>query len=165
MARILNLAERHNLTRVIKATTEQETDNIWETRRTISPALFRIKPRKINEDVCVPRTKLIEHLKRVDEVREKSGLMIANFGHVGDGNIHCNILFDDADAENAEKAVDSILKTVVELGGTISGEHGIGLSKARFLSLELSPPVIALMKKIKTAFDPEGILNPGKIWI
>ncbi|HDZ62157.1 MAG TPA: FAD-binding protein [Nitrospirae bacterium] len=140
---------------------------IWEARRAISPALYRISPSKINEDIVVPRSNIPDMLKSLKEIGIRHKLKIVNFGHAGDGNIHVNIMTDKKDVteyKNAERAVKDIFEAALKLGGTISGEHGIGLAKARYLGMELSHESISLMKGIKGIFDPKGIMNPGKIF-
>ena len=149
------------------AATPLEAEDLWKARRAISPALFRLRPNKINEDVVVPRDKIPETIERFQEIGRRLDLLIVSFGHAGDGNIHVNVMFDGKktdEKERAQKAVVEIFKTVLELGGTLSGEHGIGLAKAPFLTLELDPISLNLMKKIKDLFDPNHILNPGKIF-
>jgi glycolate dehydrogenase FAD-linked subunit len=152
---------------VKKAETLEEADNLWKARRAISPALFRLRPNKINEDVVVPRDKIPEAIERFQEIARLLDVLIVSFGHAGDGNIHVNVMFDGQkpeERERARQAKEEIFKTVLELGGTLSGEHGVGLTKAPFLSLELDPAALRLMKKIKNLFDPNHILNPGKIF-
>ena len=142
-------------------------DALWEARRSMSYALRASAPRKINHDVSVPRGRLGDLFRCIADLEQRHDLWIPSFGHAGDGNIHVNIMIDpgDADAvERAERATRELFEAVVLMQGSISGEHGIGFSKARYLPLELSPEVIALMRRVKTAFDPEGRLNPGKIW-
>jgi glycolate oxidase len=122
---------------------------------------------KINEDIVVPRSQIPAMVKWVDGLRKRSGLTIVTFGHAGDGNMHCNIMLDKRDNEalrKAEAAVEALFKKTIALGGTISGEHGVGVSKAPYLAMEIGREEIALMKRIKTSFDPKGILNPGKIF-
>lgn len=146
---------------------EDARENLWIARRAISPALYHIKPAKINEDIVVPRTKLTEMLKRLKKLSEKSGIKIVNFGHAGDGNIHVNIMVDKADKEEYEKGmglIEQIFKDTISLGGTISGEHGVGLTKARYIGMEMSKQEIEIMESLKKVFDPKGILNPGKIF-
>lgn len=146
---------------------EDARDNLWIARRAISPALYHIKPTKINEDVVVPRNKVTEMLKRLRTLSEKSGIKIVNFGHAGDGNIHVNIMVDKADKAEYEKGVslvEQIFKDTISLGGTISGEHGVGLTKARYIGMEMSKQEIEIMESLKKVFDPRKILNPGKIF-
>ncbi len=146
---------------------EDARNNLWTARRAISPALYHIKSTKINEDIVVPRNKVTEMLKRLRKLSEKSGIKIVNFGHAGDGNIHVNIMVDKADKEEYEKGlnlVEQIFKDTISLGGTISGEHGIGLTKARYIGMEMSAQEIEIMESLKKVFDPKKILNPGKIF-
>jgi len=142
-------------------------NNLWASRRALSPALYHIKPTKINEDIVVPRNKLTEMLRRLRTLSEKSGIAIVNFGHAGDGNIHVNIMVDKADEDEYQRGlglVEQIFRDTLELGGTISGEHGIGLTKAGYIDMELSERELKIMKSIKKVFDPKKILNPGKIF-
>jgi glycolate oxidase len=146
---------------------ENARDNLWAARRAISPALYHIKPTKINEDIVVPRNMVPEMLKRLRKLSEESGIKIVNFGHAGDGNIHVNIMVDKADKEEYVKGlslVEQIFKDTLSLGGTISGEHGIGLTKAGYIGMEISKPELEIMEAIKKVFDPKNILNPGKIF-
>jgi glycolate oxidase len=140
---------------------------IWEARRAVSPALYHIKPTKINEDIVVPRGRIPEMLRSLREISEKYKLIIANFGHAGDGNIHVNIMTDKNNKEEYQKAGEAlkdIFEATLKLEGTISGEHGVGLTKKPYIGMELSGTSIELMKAIKKGFDPEGLLNPGKIF-
>ncbi len=140
---------------------------LWEARRAVSPALYRISPSKINEDIVVPRSKIPDMLQSLKKISDKYRIKIVNFGHAGDGNIHVNIMTDKNNKEEyqrAEGAVTDIFDTALELGGTISGEHGIGLTKAEYIGKELSSDSLELMKAIKNVFDPKGIMNPGKIF-
>ncbi len=149
------------------AESEQEAATLWQAREAISPALFRLGPDKINEDIVVPRSRIPEMVKWIDELRRRTGLTMVTFGHAGDGNIHFNIMLDKKNKEmlnRAKAAIEDLFRQTIALGGTISGEHGVGITKAPYLAMELGSEEIALMKKIKTAFDPNGILNPGKIF-
>ncbi len=153
---------------VSMAEDEISRGKLWEARRALSPALYYISPTKINEDIVVPRNKITEMLKRLRYHSEKSGIKIVNFGHAGDGNIHVNIMVDKNNKEEYEKGiglVEHIFKDTLELGGTISGEHGIGLTKACYIEMEISDIQKYIMKSIKKVFDPKNILNPGKIFL
>jgi glycolate oxidase len=150
-----------------KAEDEDARNQLWASRRAISPALYQIRPTKINEDIVVPRNMVTEMLKRLRKLSEESGIKIVNFGHAGDGNIHVNIMVDKADNDEYTKGlslVEQIFKDTLSLGGTISGEHGIGLTKAGYIGMELSRKELEIMEAIKKVFDPKNILNPGKIF-
>jgi glycolate oxidase len=153
--------------RVSLAAGDEDRDRLWNVRRLLSGALKATGLLKINHDVVVPRGRVPGLFAVIDELRNSHRLRIAAFGHAGDGNIHVNLMVDRQDAQQRARAKDAeraLFQHVVALEGSISGEHGIGFAKAQYLGIELSPEVIALMKRVKTAFDPNGILNPGKIF-
>jgi glycolate oxidase len=153
--------------RVSLAASDEDRDRLWNVRRLLSGALKATGLLKINHDVVVPRGRVPELFAAIDELRHSHRLRIAAFGHAGDGNIHVNLMVDRHDAPQRARAKDAertLFEHVVALEGSISGEHGIGFAKAQYIGIELSPDVIALMKRVKTAFDPNGILNPGKIF-
>ena len=129
-----------------------------------SVALYNVRPFKISEDIAVPRGQLVTMIRRVREIGARYGLPTACYGHAGDGNLHVNLLFGTAE-ERAKSgaAVDDVLQAAIDLGGTITGEHGVGLAKRKFLAKEQSPQLIELQRRVKKAFDPENLLNPGKI--
>jgi len=165
--RIMNICKNNKAFDVRKAESEEEVDDLWSVRRSISPALYTISKGKVNQDICVPRSNLTRMLNKISEIGTKHEVKIVNFGHAGDGNIHINILIDPSvpeEMERAENAVGDIFKETVNLGGTLSGEHGVGNTKSKYLSLEVKPRELKLMKDIKTLLDPNGILNPGKIF-
>jgi glycolate oxidase len=142
-------------------------ERLWDLRRHLSPAVARIRPNKINEDVVVPRRRVGDYLEQVEALEAECGLPILCFGHAGDGNIHVNLMLDQADADEVargEVARERIFEIAVEMGGTISGEHGIGIMKSDVLNLALGPDAIDAMMAVKRALDPQGILNPGKIF-
>jgi len=143
-----------------------EADRLWQARRNLSQALYNVAPLKIAEDVVVPRSQIPTLIRALEAMRERMGIPILSFGHAGDGNFHVNLMIQDteADRHKAEVAVKEIFAEAIRLGGTMSGEHGIGLSKAPYLGMELSDDAIATMKRVKQLFDPKGILNPGKIF-
>jgi glycolate oxidase len=146
---------------------DAERDELWGIRRQVSLALRATGLHKINHDVVVPRGRIPELFDVVAELRRDFALTIACFGHAGDGNIHVNLMIrpDDAEARARAKQAERLLfERVVALEGSISGEHGIGFAKAPYLSLELDAAQIELLKRVKAAFDPHGILNPGKIF-
>ena len=141
-----------------------EAETLWAARRALSPALRTISNDKINEDVVVPVSRLPELIHALRGIAQKHAIPLVNFGHAGNGNIHVNLLpRDAAERACALTALPEIFRTVVALGGTLSGEHGIGLAKRDFLVDALDPAALALMRRIKTQFDPDGILNPGKL--
>lgn len=144
-----------------------ESAALWSVRKALSPALRKIAPKKINEDVVVPVSRLAELVASLEALAIATGLRIVNFGHAGNGNLHVNIMFDPVDPvqrEAAARALAAVFSAVLALGGTLSGEHGIGSEKMRFVSLELDATQMALMRTVKQVFDPHGILNPGKLF-
>jgi len=144
-----------------------ESEQIWKVRRLVSPSLRDVNPTKYNEDIVVPRSKVPDVIRRIDNIRQRLDIPIVNFGHAGDGNIHVNIMIDrevPGMDEKAHEAIEDIFRAALDLGGTMSGEHGIGLSKALYLPMELSAGQIRAMRAIKKALDPNNILNPGKIF-
>lgn len=142
----------------------REAETLWAARRALSPALRTISPDKINEDVVVPVSRLPELIAALRAIAQKHAIPIVNFGHAGNGNIHVNLLpRDDAEHARADTALPEVFAAVIALGGTLSGEHGIGLAKRDFLDHALDPGALALMRAIKAQFDPDGILNPGKL--
>ncbi|ASS90044.1 FAD-binding oxidoreductase [Aeribacillus pallidus] len=146
---------------------EAEKKEIWKARKLVSPAIVRIKPTKISEDATVPRSKIPQMCARLQEIRDKYNVHLVVFGHAGDGNLHPNIICDKNDKEEmrrVEQAVAEIFTAAVELGGTLSGEHGIGTMKAPFMEMELGPVGLDMMKRIKKVWDPNNIMNPGKIF-
>ena len=156
-----------NALEIRRAESEAEREDVWSVRRQLSLALRATGLLKINHDVVVPRGRVPALLDTVGDLARQYELRVASFGHAGDGNIHVNLMVDKSDAEElrrARQAERQLFERVVALEGSISGEHGIGFAKAPYLSVELSGDVIALMKRVKAAFDPAGILNPGKIF-
>lgn len=138
---------------------------LWQARRALSPALRQAAPGKINEDVTVPVSQIGTLVEHLEQVARTAGIRIVNFGHAGNGNIHVNLLYDPADAaetRRAHHALAAVFEAVLALGGTLSGEHGVGLSKRDFVARELDPTAVALMHALKRQFDPDNILNPGK---
>ena len=149
------------------AENEAEVANLWKARKAISPALFKYGPDKINEDIVVPRSRIPDMVRKINALKEETGLTMVSFGHAGDGNIHFNIMLDKNNKDElkkAEDAIEAVFDHTLELGGTISGEHGVGITKAPYMAKEIGHVEIDLMKKIKKVFDPKGILNPGKIF-
>lgn len=150
-----------------RAKDDNERNDIWFARRNCSQAINIYGNLKLNEDITVPRSKLPELLKRIGGVAEKYGVQVPCFGHTGDGNVHTNVMVvdraDPAQVESGHKAIEEIFKIAVELGGTLSGEHGIGISKAEFMPLAFTDAEMELFRSIKKAFDPNNILNPFKM--
>jgi glycolate oxidase len=145
---------------------EAERESLWKARRAISPALGHLAPTKINEDITVPRNKVPDIIRKLKDISSKYRLNIVNFGHAGDGNIHVNIMIDgknEDERRRADEAVGEIFKSTLELKGTVSGEHGIGITKSKYIKDELGATGIEVTKKIKKVFDPNNIMNPGKI--
>lgn len=144
-----------------------EAETIWDIRRACSRAMFALGDTKLNNDIVVPLSEMPALLRSVAEIRRRTGVPIAVFGHAGDGNLHVNIMFNGDNSrhrEHARGALGAVMDAVVDLGGAISGEHGVGLQKTPFLRQQLSEAEIAAMRAIKNALDPKGILNPGKIF-
>ncbi len=154
--------------RVIRAATREEEDRLWDVRRALSPAMKKYGTLKLNEDVVVPRSRVPELIEQIEEIGRRHQTFVANFGHAGDGNIHVNFMCereDPASIERARRAVRDTFRVAVDLGGTISGEHGIGYVKAPYMDMAVDAPTLDVMKRIKQALDPNGILNPGKMFV
>ncbi len=169
---------------IMRSQSKEEEDDLWDVRRAISPSLMKYGTLKINEDVVVPRSKVPELVAKIEvvvprskvpelvakieEIGKRYETFVANFGHAGDGNIHVNFMCDrddQASIERARKCVAETFQLAVTLGGTISGEHGIGYVKAPYLNYAIDKPTLEIMKQIKKVFDPNGILNPGKMFV
>ena len=167
LATIERIARAHGAREVKVARSDAEAERLWTARRSISPALARRRPNKFSEDVCVPPRAIVSLVRTVRAIAAEYRLEIPLFGHIGDGNLHPNILCDKTDREEMARvtgAARAIFEATVELGGTLSGEHGIGLLKKQFMELDLGPDALAVMRKIKDAIDPLGIMNPGKVF-
>lgn len=166
MSLVKTFVSKNHAIKVISAIDVKERNALWEVRRILSPALYKIAPFKINEDICVPRSQILDMLRTISKINTRyPGLKAANFGHIGDGNIHVNVMYEkEEDRSSAEKMIEDIIYSTIRLGGTISGEHGIGNVKSKFLPFEIAPQELQIMKDIKRLFDPKGILNPGKFF-
>jgi glycolate oxidase len=166
-ARVETACSEAGATEFLKAKDDAERQELWRVRRELSPSLRMITPLKFNHDVVVPKGRVPELFELVDRLKRDFRLRIPCFGHVGDGNIHVNIMVMPGDADEIQRAHEAegvLFRGVVALEGSISGEHGIGFAKAPYLSIELDSATIDAMRQIKRAFDPRGILNPGKIF-
>ncbi len=161
--RAVNVCRNAGATEIRTASDEGEREAIWMARRSVSPAIVQLKPKKINEDVVVPRSRIPELIKGVYRIAEKYNLMVVNFGHAGDGNIHVNFMFEPHEQEKVEKAVREVFEFTISLEGSISGEHGIGWMKKEFLPLEVGD-AIEKMRAVQRALDPNNIMNPGKVF-
>jgi glycolate oxidase len=165
IVRVAELVQGDAAGEVIVAQNEAQRRDIWETRKFLSVNLKALHPHKLAEDVAVPRSRIPEMIRLSREIGKRHGFLIATYGHAGDGNLHCNVLYDRPDEKpRVEAAVADILRAAVDLGGTITGEHGVGLAKRDFLEYEQGRDLVALQRRLKAAFDPDGILNPGKIF-
>lgn len=145
---------------------KQETAALWAARKALSPALRKIAPKKINEDIAVPVSRMAELIAGLHQISERHGITNVNFGHAGNGNIHVNLLIDpdnEQQMKQAEPCLLEVFKLALSLDGTLSGEHGVGLEKQPFMTLEFNSVQLEMMRKIKQQFDPNGILNPGKL--
>jgi glycolate oxidase len=164
--KVKKIVTEHNAIRCDVTQDPAESDKLWQARRTLSQATYNLNPVKIAEDVVVPRSEIPTLIRALEKMEKKFQVPILSFGHAGDGNFHVSIMIQDTVEyrERAEEAVKEIFAETIRLGGTLSGEHGVGLSKAPYIDMELSPDSIAVMKKIKAVFDPNNILNPGKIF-
>ncbi|MCD4720964.1 MAG: FAD-binding protein [Desulfobacula sp.] len=164
---IKNFCFSYNALDVLVAKDQIEAQKLWDARKALSPILYKIASNKINEDVVVPIDKIPDLVQVTQQLEKTSGLKVVSFGHAGDGNIHCNIMYnktDENELKRAEKAVDELFDATLNLGGTITGEHGVGMTKINYLPREIGATQIELMKGIKRVFDPQNILNPGKIF-
>jgi len=165
--RIKQIVTQLNIYRIEVANNEEQIEILWKARRSLSPASYRINPVKIAEDITVPRSKITTFVREAKAIADARRLKMINFGHAGDGNIHTSIMIDgrnDDERRQAEKAIEEVFDLTTRLGGTLSGEHGVGITKAPYIDLELDDPAIRVMKKMKNLFDPNNILNPGKIF-
>jgi len=166
-AQIEAVAREFGVSEVRIAKSPQESEEIWAMRRSLGPAVGAMAPDRLGEDISVPRNEFPEVVRRIRKIAEKYNLKIAVYGHAGDGNLHPSVLCDMSipeEAERAHHAVDEIFAEALAVGGTLSGEHGIGVTKRAYIANALGEAGVNTLKAIKTALDPKGILNPGKIW-
>jgi glycolate oxidase len=164
MLEAANACEASGAHDVLVATDEARRRQMWDMRRNASPVLRELHRFKVSEDIVVPRARIPEMVARLSRLAEEHHVAIASFGHAGDGNLHVNVLFDDPEvAGRLEPILLGVFRNALELGGTLSGEHGIGLAKRRFMALEQPEPLLELQRQLKRTFDPLGLLNPGKL--
>ena len=166
--KILSIIEPFDILDTRIAETEEESEKIWQVRRVVSPSLKKINPDKFNEDIVVPRSKVPDMIRALEKISAAHKVPIVNFGHAGDGNIHVNIMVNmeqEGMAGIVETVMDEVFEAAIDFRGSISGEHGIGMAKSKYMEMELDPSTIMYMKTIKKALDPLNILNPGKIFL
>ncbi len=161
--RAIDVCKRNDAVEVRIAVDESEREDIWMARRSVSPAIVQLKPKKINEDVVVPRSRIPDLIKGVYDIADNYGVMVVNFGHAGDGNIHVNFMYEPGEEDKVKEAVKEVFMLTLRLEGSVSGEHGIGWMKKEFLPYEVGS-ALEKMKLIKRALDPNNIMNPGKIF-
>jgi glycolate oxidase len=167
MDAVVKICHQSGAREVRVATTPEESEELWRARHSVSGSLGRIRPNKLGEDVTVPHSAIPEMIARIKEISAIRNLPIVIFGHAGDGNLHPNILFDKRDAEERERvesAVGDLFRAAVEVGGSLSGEHGVGVLKRAYLEMAMGSVAVEMQKRIKRAWDPNNILNPGKIF-
>lgn len=165
LARAVEILDQAGARSTLIAQDARQQRDLWTSRRGLTEATRKIRRIKIAEDIAVPRRRIPEALARVAELGERFGVLTAAYGHAGDGNLHVQILFDDEGQRPAvEQLLHEVMALAIALGGTLSGEHGIGIAKKKFMPLEHSAGALDLMRRVKQAFDPAGILNPGKIF-
>ncbi len=166
MAKAIKIFEKNKAIEIRKAESAREAEDLWKARRSIGGIVVGVSPNCLVEDVTVPVSNLTELIRGVEAISQKYGIHIINFGHAGDGNLHPHLFYDGKNQEEVtkvEKASEELFRLACGMGGTLSGEHGIGLSKAKFMSLEHDPVAMEMMRSLKKMFDPDNILNPGKM--
>jgi len=163
--RVSDACDTANVIEVLVAQDAAQRDKLWAARRQMSHAVRKLTKKKLSEDIVVPRQQIGTLLERVARTSEELNVRSLTYGHAGDGNLHVNFLWnEDDEVPRVEKAIEALFRNVIELRGTLSGEHGIGVLKAPYLSLEQSPELITLQRDLKRVFDPQNLLNPGKIF-
>ena len=165
LARAGELLAAHGALETVVARDESQRERLWAARRVLSTALRALRPHKISEDICVPRSRIPEAVARFKALGAELGLTVVTYGHAGDGNLHANVLYDrPSERPRVEEAIRRMLEITVGLGGTITGEHGVGSAKREYLPLEQPPGLRALQQSFKRLLDPKGLMNPGKIF-
>jgi glycolate oxidase len=162
---VADILKKSGAREVRHAQTAQESEALWEARRSVSPAIARLARNKLGEDITVPRSRIPEMVARLQEIARRNALTLVVYGHIGDGNLHPTILCDRRDSEmmkRVERAAAEVLEASVALGGTLTGEHGIGIFKREHVAMGINPAALGWMQQVKRLFDPEGIMNPGK---
>jgi len=160
-----DVAQKSGALETLLAHDAGKREQLWAARRNLSTSLRGMKAHKISEDIAVPRSELANFIAQAKALGKARDLTVATYGHAGDGNLHTNILFDsEADRPRVDATVAELMALAVRLGGTITGEHGVGIAKQGFLALEQAPALIQVQKDIKRLLDPAGLLNPGKIF-
>lgn len=164
LAWVAEACKRHGAS-VRVAQDSAESEALWKARRSISPAIGAIKPKRMNEDIAVPRTSLPQVVRAIEALGRQYGLRVVQFGHIGDGNLHPNVLYDPRvdSEEKVWELLHEIARVALRHGGVLSGEHGIGMMKRDFMSEAVDPETLGALRLIKTAFDPKNRLNPGKV--
>jgi glycolate oxidase len=166
MDRLVDLFRECKAREIQRAKSTKEAERLWSVRRALGAMTGRVMPNQAPEDVTVPMSRISDFLRKTEEISKKHGLLILNYGHAGDGNLHPNILYDASDPKQAAALKPTLLdlhKLASDLGGTLTGEHGIGITKAPYMSLEHDPVALKVMRAVKRALDPNNILNPGKM--
>ncbi|MCH6573546.1 MAG: FAD-binding protein [Proteobacteria bacterium] len=164
---IMAAAQSDGLLEWLRASSENEAAILWQTRKALAPSLRKLAPGKINEDIVVPVSRMAELIDALDRLAQDHRLLIVSYGHAGNGNIHVNLLYDPADERQtaaANKCLAEVFELTLSLGGSLSGEHGIGFLKRNFVSMEVDDETMAVMRGIKSQLDPLNILNPGKMY-
>jgi glycolate oxidase len=159
------LGEAEGTIDLVVAQDSAQRARLWSARKSLSYATRKLATHKIAEDVVVPRSRIAELLAKTDQIGQREKIRNLTYGHAGDGNLHVNFLWDTPDEEpRVARAVEELMRATVDLGGTLSGEHGVGLAKAPYMHFEQSEELMQLQKDVKRVFDPKGLLNPGKIF-
>jgi len=165
LAQLSEIATAHGATETLLAQGDAQREQLWAARRSVSTALRSLARHKLSEDIAVPRSAMVDTIQQLKAMGEELGLTVATYGHAGDGNLHANILFNGPEERpRVEQALRRMAELAISVGGTITGEHGVGLAKRDLLPLEQAEPVLQLQRQLKSVFDPSGLLNPGKVF-